>query len=723
MVCCDANAVSEISKSQSCCLESCVSRLELCVQDISEEVSQRLDAAELMLMDGLNIPQRLNLMVKDLQAQTQRLTERLLEARESAFTQGHCRPPDRLADLPFVAQPLAPEKEVTRRSPRRSSEPWPCVSDDYQKMKRRLTPLPAKSLHVALPSASAKMLTESEVCAGLGYQGACQPDDMRCAVGPPPDCERPDAERPSGYMRHLNYDAVANAVVADAVAEAIGNEQLLVSAAESSSSREDGVEFAVTCDAASSTCSATSSAVVALNSFTASAEELNAADLITASWRGRRGAKTGGSTGVQAFHAKREQDRQAKAVEMLNVHAVDMLQVAEAELETAIRKAAAHPENIENVHKSAVAMGKVEALRRGQSVRHQKTLENLKEQLQRKMAGADSSEEHVLLRVASPREKVDEERQAHEVSMDELEFEMHEGENTLSEEDLNIRRRAVMAAPVDREVEARAREFKQKEAQERAAELEREKQKQADLRESLLLLAAEHGTLALLTAADRGESELFMEVLRVACVDSVNCIDHLGRSVLHGLAKHGFVEAAEALLEDGRFDEINRQHSEGWTALHVPARCGHPGFCQLLLGNPAFKQSNATDANGRTALHSAAVRGDVNIVQCILKCPAFNSINATNTGGYTALHIAERYGHEAVCNTIHAYLEEKVAAAAESEAPKKRNSVKFRRSARLAMTSKTIQQTQTGRLPQIVEVPPPSQDSSKQQRAHQTPRV
>lgn len=123
-------------------------------------------------------------------------------------------------------------------------------------------------------------------------------------------------------------------------------------------------------------------------------------------------------------------------------------------------------------------------------------------------------------------------------------------------------------------------------------------------------------------------------------------------STLIMATKQGYVEIAEALIQRGAADLVNKKNVYGWTLLHHAAAHGQSEMTRVLLsvGADFIGRDNA----GWSPLLVAAYNGHVDIVQQLLQAGAGSKaeLNKGNERGDTPLSWACRGGHTAVVRVL-----------------------------------------------------------------------
>lgn len=108
------------------------------------------------------------------------------------------------------------------------------------------------------------------------------------------------------------------------------------------------------------------------------------------------------------------------------------------------------------------------------------------------------------------------------------------------------------------------------------------------------------------------------------------------RSPLHWAARHGLVDIASELLENGA--DIDGTDILGRTALHLAVR--HPGMVSFLVSEGASLE--VRDHLSNTPLHKAIWVHSPETVAILVASGA--NVNARNIAGYTPLDLAIRNG-------------------------------------------------------------------------------
>eukprot|EP00947_MAST-08B_sp_MAST-8B-sp1_P000564 g564.t1 len=160
------------------------------------------------------------------------------------------------------------------------------------------------------------------------------------------------------------------------------------------------------------------------------------------------------------------------------------------------------------------------------------------------------------------------------------------------------------------------------------------------------------GKTRLHVAAEKGDKEACLGLLKDERFTAVNAVDYEKRTALHFAAYKGLSEVCLALLKDERFTAVNAVGDSKKTALHWVAYKGLSEVCLTLLKDERFTAVNAVDGYEKTALHFAASKGLSEVCLTLLKDERFTAVNAVDYRKKTALHSAANTGHSEVCRTL-----------------------------------------------------------------------
>ncbi|KAH6894835.1 ankyrin repeat domain-containing protein 28 [Coprinopsis sp. MPI-PUGE-AT-0042] len=199
-----------------------------------------------------------------------------------------------------------------------------------------------------------------------------------------------------------------------------------------------------------------------------------------------------------------------------------------------------------------------------------------------------------------------------------------------------------------------------------------------NLRESPLMLAAQHGHLAcakallslpgidvnlcnpssqnaLMIAAFYGRIECVQLLADVPNID-VNALavdDISGQTALMYAVEAGHTGIVK-LFVTLPGTNINAVDLDGWTALAYAVGEGHTEIVKELLGAQGIDVNRASFRTKETALTVAASRGQINIVKQLLDVPRID-VNAVSESGKTALSCALAEGHREIVDLLLAF--------------------------------------------------------------------
>ena len=132
----------------------------------------------------------------------------------------------------------------------------------------------------------------------------------------------------------------------------------------------------------------------------------------------------------------------------------------------------------------------------------------------------------------------------------------------------------------------------------------------------------------------------------------VNEKDDEDKTPLHVVARHGYVEILDLLLDTKNCDLV-ALNSLKETPLHVAAYNGNATIVQRLLDylrEVAIEMIENEDLYGNTALHCACEQGQLEVVELLVRAKA--DINANNLKNFTPLHLAAASGHMQVAEYL-----------------------------------------------------------------------
>ncbi|KAI6650880.1 Transient receptor potential cation channel [Oopsacas minuta] len=132
----------------------------------------------------------------------------------------------------------------------------------------------------------------------------------------------------------------------------------------------------------------------------------------------------------------------------------------------------------------------------------------------------------------------------------------------------------------------------------------------------------------------------------------VNEKDDEDKTPLHVVAKHGYVEILDLLLDTKNCDVV-ALNSFKETPLHVAAFSGKATIVQRLLDyleEVSIEMLGDEDMYGNTALHLACEQGQLEVVELLMKARA--NINAINFNNRSPLHLAAAAGHVQVAEYL-----------------------------------------------------------------------
>ena len=132
----------------------------------------------------------------------------------------------------------------------------------------------------------------------------------------------------------------------------------------------------------------------------------------------------------------------------------------------------------------------------------------------------------------------------------------------------------------------------------------------------------------------------------------VNEKDDEDKTPLHVVARHGYVEILDLLLDTKNCDLV-ALNSFKETPLHVAAYNGNATIVQRLLDylrEVSIEMIENEDMNGNTALHCACEQGQLEVVELLVRAKA--NINANNFKNFTPLHLAAASGHVQVAEHL-----------------------------------------------------------------------
>eukprot|EP00752_Nemacystus_decipiens_P018743 g16804.t1 len=143
-----------------------------------------------------------------------------------------------------------------------------------------------------------------------------------------------------------------------------------------------------------------------------------------------------------------------------------------------------------------------------------------------------------------------------------------------------------------------------------------------------------HGRTLLGAAAEGGNQELLLAVLKAGGLEEINAVDDANMTALHHAVVGGHTELARELMVAGADAALldNRDRS----ALHYAVEGGHTKLaeCAIVAGADVTWR----DADGNSPLHLAAERDDEAFVGKLLRRGA--DVSAANERGYRPLHVA-----------------------------------------------------------------------------------
>ena len=161
------------------------------------------------------------------------------------------------------------------------------------------------------------------------------------------------------------------------------------------------------------------------------------------------------------------------------------------------------------------------------------------------------------------------------------------------------------------------------------------------------------GKNALLIAIEKNEKLVVTEILNHRRGRwLVNEKDDEDKTPLHVVAKHGYVDILDLLLNTNNCDVIALNSSKE-TPLHVAAHNGNVTIVQRLLDyldELSIELIRDEDKHGNTALHVASEQGQLDVVELLLKFKA--NVNALNFQLKSALHLAAVNGHAQVAEVL-----------------------------------------------------------------------
>ena len=161
------------------------------------------------------------------------------------------------------------------------------------------------------------------------------------------------------------------------------------------------------------------------------------------------------------------------------------------------------------------------------------------------------------------------------------------------------------------------------------------------------------GKNVLLIAIEKNEKLIVTEILNHRRGRwLVNEKDDEDKTPLHVVAKHGYVDILDLLLNTNNCDVIALNSSKE-TPLHVAAYNGNATIVQRLLDyldEQSIELIRDEDKYGNTALHVASEQGQLDVVELLIKFKA--DVNALNFQLKYPLHLAAINGHVQVAEYL-----------------------------------------------------------------------
>lgn len=114
----------------------------------------------------------------------------------------------------------------------------------------------------------------------------------------------------------------------------------------------------------------------------------------------------------------------------------------------------------------------------------------------------------------------------------------------------------------------------------------------------------------------------------------------------------GKYEIAKMLIEISKFTSLNDFDHGGYTAFHYACLFGHKDIVELLINTKGFDSLNRKNYSNNTGFHFLCQEGNYDMVELLIKTPGFNSLVTENSEGMTPFHNACRSGHTKIVELL-----------------------------------------------------------------------
>jgi len=135
--------------------------------------------------------------------------------------------------------------------------------------------------------------------------------------------------------------------------------------------------------------------------------------------------------------------------------------------------------------------------------------------------------------------------------------------------------------------------------------------------------------------------------IRAAVVNELNEVDETALLVA---AERGYTDIVVELLKHYDLENIGRRNRSDFSAVHVAAREGHRDIVKVLLDHNSCLGLTVARSNV-TPLVTAAIRGHLEVVKLLLERDSA-LVRVTKSDGKNALHFAARWGHVEIVKAL-----------------------------------------------------------------------